>query len=79
MAAIRTVEDLSTDPEFFGYYDIEETHKYDLEDMRETAFEKGSKQKATQTAKSLLEMNVLTIEQIAEVTNLSIEEINTLK
>ena len=41
MAAVRRVEELSTDPNFIGYYDKEEAIKQDLEDMRLTGFEEG--------------------------------------
>ena len=36
MACIRRVEELSTDPDFVGYYDLEEAHKQDLSDSYET-------------------------------------------
>ena len=53
MAAIRKIEELSTNPNFVGYYDIEEARKWDLEDMydtgarigREEGIEKGIEQK----------------------------------
>ncbi len=41
MSAIRKVSELSTDPNFVGYYDIEEAHRQQLEDMEETGYEKG--------------------------------------
>ena len=31
MACIRRVEELSTDPDFVGYYDLEEAHKQDYQ------------------------------------------------
>lgn len=41
MAAVRKVEELSTDPNFVGYYDIEEARKQELEDMKATGFRIG--------------------------------------
>ena len=37
MAAIRRVEDLSTDPNFVGYYDIEEAREAEMEEVKEYA------------------------------------------
>ena len=60
MAAIRKVEDLSTDPDFVGYYDVEEARKWDLEDMKDTGIrigeERGSKKEKFEIAKKLLTM-----------------------
>jgi predicted transposase/invertase (TIGR01784 family) len=81
MAAIRKVEDLSTDPNFIGYYDIEEARRQDLEDMKNTGIrigmEKGIKNEKIEIAKNLLNMN-LSIEQIKEATGLEIEKIKSL-
>jgi hypothetical protein len=41
MAAIRKVEDLSTNPNFVGYYDIEEARRQDKEDMKNTGIRIG--------------------------------------
>lgn len=41
--------------------------------------EAGAKKKAIETAKNFLKMNVVTIEQIASATGLSIEEVTSLK
>jgi len=41
MACIRKVEDLSTDPNFIGYYDIEEARRQEIEDMKATGFRMG--------------------------------------
>jgi predicted transposase/invertase (TIGR01784 family) len=93
MAAIRKVEDLSTDPNFIGYYDIEEARKQDLEDMKNTGIrigmeqgreqgrdegrEQGIDQRNIEIAKNLLNMN-LSLEQIEEATGLTKEEIEKL-
>lgn len=103
MAALRTVEDLSTDPRFQGYYDVEEAHRQEIEDMKQYALEQGleqgiekgiakgikegieqgieqgKEQNTIEIAKNLLKLGVNTLEQIAEVTKLSLEEINHLK
>ena len=85
MAAIRTVEQLSTDPEFSGFYGIEEAHRQDMFGVRDLAFEEGmekgieegSKQANIETAKSLLESGI-DIKIISKATGLSIEEVNSL-
>ncbi len=41
MAAIRRVEELSTDPNHVGYYKLEEAHKQDLYGMWEAGKENG--------------------------------------
>ncbi len=43
MAAVRRVEDLSTDPNFIGYYDEKEAMQQDLDDMWETGYDEGEK------------------------------------
>jgi hypothetical protein len=48
MAAIRKVEDLSTDPDFIGYYDIEQAKRQDLEDMKKTGIRIGMERGITQ-------------------------------
>ena len=85
MAAIRRVEELSTDPNFIGYYDIEEARKWELEDMRETGIregmekgiEQGSYQEKIEIAKSMLKDNV-PIESISKYIKLEIEKIEML-
>ena len=94
MAAIRTVEELSKDLEFSGYYDLEEAHKQELEDMLNTGIRqgkeagyssgisdginKGSKEKSIEIAKNMLEEDV-PLDKIAKYTGLSIEEIEKIK
>lgn len=83
MACIRTVEDLTTDPELIGYYDYEEAKKQELIDAKELAMEQGVeigvKKANVETAKALLSMKVNTIEQIARATKLSIDEVKKLQ
>ena len=82
MAAIRTVAELSTDPEFVGYYDLEEAHKQDIIDAKETGYDEGITQGISQRnieiAKSLLNTN-MTLEEIARHTGLTMKEIVKLK
>ena len=83
MAAVRTVKDLSRDPEFVGYYNLEEAHKQDLiaaEDYGiEKGYSKGTKEANIETAKKLLRMGLGTPEEISKATELSIEKIIELK
>ena len=74
MACIRRVEELSTDPDFVGYYDLEEAHKQDLSDSYETGYDDGVKKEKIEIAKNLLKQN-LPIQSISLATGLSIEEI----
>ena len=56
---------------------MEYDYATDIEVQREEAFEKGSQQAKIETAKNALKMN-LSVEQIATLTGLSIEEIKSL-
>ena len=86
MAAIRRVEDLSKDPDFVGYYDIEEALEQDLIDAKltglhegiEQGIEQGIKQRNIEIAKNML-INNININTISECTGLTIEEIEKLK
>jgi predicted transposase/invertase (TIGR01784 family) len=85
MAAIRKVEDLSTDPNFIGYYDIEEARRQDLEDMKNTGIrigmekgiEQGIEQRNIDIAKKMINENE-PIEKIMNYTSLSKEELENL-
>ena len=81
MACIRKVEELSTDPEFVGYYDLEEAHRQDLNDSYNTGYDEGidvgKKEEKIEIAKNLLKQNI-SIENISLATGLSIEEISKL-
>ena len=57
------------------YMDLEREKLYAYDD----GVEAGAKKKAIETANNLLKMNVVTIEQIASATSLSIEEVTSLK
>ena len=86
MAAFRKVEDLSTNPEFIGYYDVEEAHKQDIEDAKEYGIEQGIEKGIQQgiekekieIAKSLLTTE-MKIEEISKHTGLSLEELEEIK
>lgn len=82
MAAIRKVEDLSTDPDFIGYYDIEEAKRQDLEDMKKTGIrigmEQGENKRNIEIAKELLKRD-MDLKDISAITKLSIKEIENIK
>ena len=77
MACIRRVEELSTDPDFVGYYDLEEAHKQDLSDSYETGYDDGVKKEKIEIAKVMLQ-DTNDYKLIAKYTGLSIEEIKSL-
>ena len=77
MACIRKVENSRTDPEFIGYYDIEEAHKQDIDDSYNTGYDEGISQRNIWIAKNLLKQNI-PMENISLATGLSIEEISRL-
>ena len=82
MACVRKVEDLSCDPNFIGYYDIEEARRQEMEDTWDTGLrmgrEEGEKNKQIEIAKNLLSLNI-SLNDISKTTGLSVEEINNLK
>jgi predicted transposase/invertase (TIGR01784 family) len=93
MAAIRKVEDLSTDPNFIGYYDIEEARKQDLEDMKNTGIrigmeqgreqgreegrKEGIEQNKLEIAKKMLDEN-MSLPLVSKMTGLTIEAIEKI-
>ena len=77
MSGIEKVEDLISDPNFAGAYDIEERRQRELEDFHETGYREGITQEKIEIAKSMLNDNV-EIETISKYTGLSIEEIKQL-
>ena len=94
MAAIRKVEDLSTDPDFVGYYDVEEAHRQELEDMRDTILEEGMEkgmkkgiekgitegisQRNIEIAKNMLKVKI-DVNTISRTTGLSKKQIDELE
>ena len=79
MSVVRTVKELSTDPEFAGYYDLEEKHRQQIADAKETGMDEGLEKATHSIAKKFLQFGTIPIEQIAEATGLSIKEIEKLK
>ena len=93
MSGIDKVEDLISDPNFAGAYDIEERRQEELEDFYDTGYRKGkeagiahgmevgmevaTKKSKVEIAKSMLKDNV-EIGTISKYTSLSIKEIEKL-
>ena len=85
MDAIEKVEVFTKDPEFIGYYDAEKQHRIDLNEAHdagikqgiEQGFEKGIEQRNLEIAKKMFEKG-MPKEEIAEFTNLSIDQIDNL-
>ena len=93
MSGIDKVEDLISDPNFAGAYDVEERRQEELEDFYDTGYRKGkeagiahgmevgmevaTKKSKVEIAKSMLKDNV-EIETISKYTGLSIKEIEKL-
>ena len=61
------------------YMDLEREKLYAYDNGIEKGLEEGAKRKAIEAAKNLLRMNVITPEQIAAATGISIEEVTVLK
>ena len=93
MAGYRKVEDLSTDPEFIGYYDYEQAHQDDLEMAEYTGLKKGieqgikqgieqgTRQGIEQKEKEIVISMIdegLEPEVISKITKLSMEEIKKI-
>ena len=78
----KKIEDMSENPWAVCLYDKEERikqiHDIDVADAHEKGLEKGSKQKEIEIAKNMLKDNI-PIDTIIKYTNLSLEEIETLK
>lgn len=83
MKVIETIKRLLRNPEFEFGNTVEVRHRDQLEGEREAAYSEGQKEgaktNALETAKSLLALGINTIEQIADVTGLSQQEVNDLK
>ena len=89
MSCIRKVEELSTDPNFVGYYDLEEAHRQDiassydtgleegLEQGIEKGIEQGSEKRNIEIAKNMLK-DTNDYEKISKYTDLSIDIIKEL-
>ena len=87
MACIRRVEELSTDPDFVGYYDIEEAHRQEINDSYDTGYDsgydeglnKGINQRNIELAKMMLQegIDIKTISKIAKLTEEEIKKLSS--
>ncbi len=83
---MKKIEQLTQDEEFMGYYDLEEKHKWQINDAYKTGYLYGLKLSFEQTihqnkinmAKWMLEEK-MDIEDVIYVTGLKIEEITNLQ
>ena len=73
------VEMVNNDPNFKRRISEEEDRRKCYNSEISLAKKRGKNEQAIETAKSLLKLGINTVEQIAECTNLSIEEIQKLK
>ena len=77
MSSIEKIEALISDPNFAGAYDLEEKHRFEIEDSHLGGYLEGIDARNIEIAKNLLLKN-MDIRDIHEVTGLSIEEIQKL-
>ena len=81
MSSINKIEDLISDPNFAGAYDLEEKHRFEIEDSHLGGYlegiEEGKINQKIEIAKSMLNEKI-DIDTISKCTQLSIEEINNL-
>ena len=82
MSCIRKVEELSTDPNFVGYYDLEEAHRQDIASSYDTGLEeemeKGIEKRNIEIAKNMLKEKI-EISLISKMTGLSVDIIKELE
>ena len=82
MSVIQAIEELSSDSKFAECYAIEEKHRQQLESAKETGIDEGIQEgehnAKISTAKKMLEKGI-SIEDIVDCTELSLEEIKKLK
>ena len=78
MSCIRKVEELSTDPNFVGYYDLEEAHRQDIASSYDTGLEEGMEKRNIEIAKNMLKEKI-EISLISKMTGLSVDTIKELK
>lgn len=75
----KDITKLNDSFQFINPISKEKQKEYMANTREDLAFHKGEKQKAFDTAKNMLALGFITVEQIAEVTGLTAEEINNLK
>ena len=88
MAVIRTVEDLTTDERFIGYYDYEEAKEQEMEEIktqreeiknqREEIRKEGIQQANIKMVKNMIKEG-LDVSIITKCTDLPLEQIENLK
>ena len=86
MSAIRSVKDLSTNPEFVGYYDKEEAIKWDLAAMKQTGIDEGIeigkalvvKEYTEKVVKKMLKENI-PLETIVKCSDLKLKEVKQIQ
>lgn len=76
--ALNKLKEISADQEMRALYKARQKARHDLASKLQYARREGREEEKIKTAKNLLKMN-LTIEQIAQATELNIEEIKKLK
>lgn len=77
MAAFRTVEELSTDPDYIGYYDYDKAIKQELELSFKEGFENGLKEVQNEIIQKMIS-NGMTIDSISQMLEMPKEEIKKL-
>ena len=81
MDAIDKVEEYTKDPDFIGYYDEAKQIQRDMNDIKNQGYEQGHedgiKKTKLELAKKMLAKG-MTINEVAEITGLSISEIEKL-
>ena len=81
MRMLDKVEKLSEDPDFLLYYDLDEKHKEELEDMKLTGIhegiEQGTQETRVEVVKNMYKDNI-SIEKISKYTNLPEDEIKLI-
>ena len=78
MEAIETIKELATNEEFVTYYDLEEKHKWELENAKMGAYEEATKKNSLKIAKNMIK-DKEPIEKIIKYTHLSEKEIKKLE
>ena len=78
MEAIETIKELATNEEFVTYYDLEEKHKWELENVKMGAYEEATKKNSLKIAKNMLEMGIKP-SVISKATNISMKELKNLE
>ena len=77
MDAIDKVEEYTKDPDFIGYYDEAKQIQRDMNDIKNQGYEAGIEKTKLELAKKMLAKG-MTINEVAEITGLSISEIEKL-